>query len=58
MDWANPIDPDKFIQFNSKNWVGSGNWVDMDFKNGKPIKNWVSVKNQTQHKKPCEPIAL
>jgi hypothetical protein len=39
MDWANPIDPDKFIQFNSKNWVGSDNWVDMDFKNGKPIKN-------------------
>ena len=38
MDWANPLDPVKPTQSNPKKWIGSGKWVDMDFKNEKPIK--------------------
>jgi hypothetical protein len=38
MDWANPLDPGKPTKSNSKKWVGSGKWVNMDFKNEKPIK--------------------
>jgi hypothetical protein len=38
MDWANPDDSVKSIQANPKKWVGSGKWVDIDFKNENPIK--------------------
>jgi hypothetical protein len=39
MDWANLVDSVKLTQSNQKNWVGSDKWIDMDFKNEKPIKN-------------------
>jgi hypothetical protein len=38
MDLANSLDPVKPTQSNLKKWVGSDKWVDMDFKNEKPIK--------------------
>jgi hypothetical protein len=36
--WVNPENPIKSTQKTQKKWVGLGNWVDMVYKNGKPIK--------------------
>jgi hypothetical protein len=46
MDWANLIDPVKSTQSNPKKWIGSDKWVNIDFKNEKPIKKkiWVPGK--------------
>jgi hypothetical protein len=38
MDWANLIDPVKSTQSNPKKWIGSDKWMNIDFKNEKPIK--------------------
>jgi hypothetical protein len=35
-----------------KNWIGSGNWMDMDFKNEKSIKR---IKNQIPDKTELNP---
>jgi hypothetical protein len=48
MDWANPIDPIKSTQSNPKKWVGTGYWVDMDFKMSgfiqpDPLLKWVVI---------------
>jgi hypothetical protein len=50
MDWANPLNPVKSTQSNLKKWVGSGKWMDMDFKNEKPIKNGFRVKSDPTQK--------
>jgi hypothetical protein len=52
MDWAIPVDLTKPTQSNPKNWVRSGIWVDIDFKNEKSIKNWVSGKIEPNSKNP------
>jgi hypothetical protein len=52
MNWINPIDPVKSAQSNSKKWIGSDKWIDMDFKNEKSIKR---IKNQIPDKTELNP---
>jgi hypothetical protein len=59
MDWTNPIDPVKLTQSNSKKWVGLDKWVNIDFKNEKPIKKiGLRVKPDLNPRKPTDPLVL
>jgi hypothetical protein len=58
MDWANPLDPVKPTKSNSKKWVGSGKWVNMDFKNEKSIKKFEFRVKSDPTQKPTDPLVL
>jgi hypothetical protein len=52
MNWVNLVDSVKFIQSNSKKWIQSDNWVDMDLEKEKLTKNRVMDKTRPNPKNP------